>query len=124
MAIAEDEAPRRVAPGHTTGSSLPAKIRKKAVSRAVASRKAAPLAAVQDMLSRTDIGRPEQAESLRANLEGAGPDDAKAICRLPKQETHKVRSETKAVANPDVGAGRRRAHRCLSRSKPPVAPGV
>lgn len=71
------------------------------MSRAVASRQAAPLAAVQDMLSRTDIGRPEQAESLRANLEGAGPDDAKAIRRLPKQETHMVRSETKAVANPD-----------------------
>jgi len=95
------EVPRRVALGDTSGSSQPAKIRKSTVSRAVASRQAAQLAAIQDILSRTENSRRDKAESLRAILEGAAPDDAKAIRRLLKQETQVVRSEAKAMVNPD-----------------------
>jgi polyphosphate kinase 2 len=95
------EKPRRVALGDTSGSSQPKKIRKNTVSRAVASRQAAQLAAVQDILSRTENSQRQKAESLRAILEGAAPDDAKAIRRLLKQETQVVRSEAKAMVNPD-----------------------
>ena len=95
------EKPRRVALGDTSGTSQPQKIRKNTVSRAVASRQAAQLAAVQDILSRTDNSQTHKAESLRAILEGAAPDDAKAIRRLLKQETQVVRSEAKAQVKPD-----------------------
>ncbi|WP_439113266.1 polyphosphate kinase 2 [Hydrogenophaga sp.] len=95
------EKPRRVALGDTSGTSQPQKIRKNTVSRAVASRQAAQLAAVQDILSRTDNSQTYKAESLRAILEGAAPDDAKAIRRLLKQETQVVRSEAKAQVKPD-----------------------
>ncbi len=97
----DTEAPRRVSLGDTSGSSQPQKIRKNAVSRAVSSRQAAKLAAVQDILSRPENSRRDKADSLRAILEGAAPDDAKAIRRLLKQETQVVRSEAKAMVNPD-----------------------
>ena len=100
-AVPAAEKPRRVALGDTSGTSQPTQIRKKTVSRAVASRQAAQVAAVQDILSRPDSSQRDKAESLRAILEGAAPDDAKAIRRLLKQETQVVRSEAKAVANPD-----------------------
>jgi polyphosphate kinase len=97
----DTEAPRRVSLGDTSGSSQPQKIRKNAVARAVASRQAGQAAAVQDILARTDSSQREKAESLRAILEGAAPDDAKAIRRLLKQETQVVRSQAKALPNPD-----------------------
>lgn len=97
----DTEAPRRVSLGDTSGSSQPQKIRKNAVARAVASRQAGQAAAVQDILARTDSSQREKAESLRAILKGAAPDDAKAIRRLLKQETQVVRSQTKALPNPD-----------------------
>ena len=65
------EKPRRVALGDTSGSSQPKKIRKNTVSRVMASRQAAQLAAVQDILSRTENSQRDKAESLRAILEGA-----------------------------------------------------
>lgn len=95
------ELPRRVALGDTSGSSQPKKIRESSVQRAVASRQAAQIAAVQDILSRPETSRRDKAESLRAILEGAAPDDAKAIRRLLKQETQVVRSEAKVMVNPD-----------------------
>ncbi|MDP3805568.1 polyphosphate kinase 2 [Hydrogenophaga sp.] len=95
------EKPRRVALGDTSGTSQPTQIRKNTVSRAVASRQAAQLAAVQDILSRPDSSQRDKAKSLRAILEGAAPDDAKAIRRLLKQETQVVRSQAKALPNPD-----------------------
>jgi polyphosphate kinase 2 len=95
------EKPRRVALGDTSGTSQPTQIRKNTVSRAVASRQAAQLAAVQDILSRPDSSQRDKAESLRAILEGAATDDAKAIRRLLKQETQVVRSQAKALPNPD-----------------------
>jgi polyphosphate kinase 2 len=95
------ETPRRVALGDTAGSRRPKVIRKNTVQRVVASRQAAQLAAVQDILSRTESSQRDKAESLRAILEGAAPDDAKAIRRLLKQETLAVRSEAKVMVNPD-----------------------
>jgi polyphosphate kinase len=95
------ETPRRVTLGDTSGTTQPQKIRQNSVSRAVVSRQAAKLAAVQDILSRPESTQHDKAESLRAILEGAAPDDAKAIRRLLKQETQVVRSEAKAMVNPD-----------------------
>ncbi|WP_416142149.1 polyphosphate kinase 2 [Hydrogenophaga sp.] len=95
------EMPRRVTLGDTSGTTQPQKIRQNSVSRTVVSRQAAKLAAVQDILSRPESNQHDKAESLRAILEGAAPDDAKAIRRLLKQETQVVRSEAKAMVNPD-----------------------
>jgi polyphosphate kinase 2 len=95
------ERPRRVSLGDTSGTSQPDKIRKNAVSQAVASRQAAQVATVKDILSRSASSRREKAESLRAILEGAAPDDAKAIRRLLRQQTQAVRSEARAMVNPD-----------------------
>jgi len=52
------------------------------VGEVVAARQDAQLAAVNDILSRTQTNPAQKAESLRAILEGAAPDDAKAIRQL------------------------------------------
>ncbi|MDM7943002.1 MAG: polyphosphate kinase 2 [Hydrogenophaga sp.] len=101
LAKAPAERPRRVSLGDTSGTNQPEKIRKNAVSQAVASRQAAQVAAVKDILSRSESSQRNKAESLRAILEGAAPDDAKAIRRLLRQQTQAVRSEAKAMVNPD-----------------------
>jgi len=98
---ATPEKPRRVVLGDTTGSQQPAQIRKTSVRRSVAARQAGQLAAVRDILTRPDTGAPEKAESLRAILEGAAPDDAKAIRQLIKGETKARLRRSKVEVNPD-----------------------
>jgi len=96
------EKPRRVAQGDTRGSSSdPKKIQQITVAQTVTARQAAQAAAVQDILSRPENSRKVKAESLRAILQGAAPDDAKAIRRLLRHEAQVKRSQAKAVTNPD-----------------------
>ncbi|MGI9216143.1 MAG: polyphosphate kinase 2 [Hydrogenophaga sp.] len=83
---AKAEAPRRVALGDTSGSRQPKTIRKNTVTQAVSARQAGQLAAVRDILSRPESSKADKAESLRAILEGAAPDDAKAIRQLLRGE--------------------------------------
>ena len=74
--------PRRVVLGDTIGTTEPQKLRRTRVGRSVEARQGAQLAAVRDILSRQEHTRAEKADSLRAILEGAAPDDAKAIRQL------------------------------------------
>ena len=80
------EKPRRAALGDTEGTTQPEKLRRARVSRSVEARQGAQLAAVRDILSRKEHSKAEKADSLRAILEGAAPDDAKAIRQLLKGE--------------------------------------
>ena len=78
--------PRRVSLGDTSGSTSPQRIRKTAVKQAVEARQGSQLAAVSDILSRKESSKAEKADSLRAILEGASPDDAKVIRQMLKGE--------------------------------------
>jgi len=83
--------PRCVVLGDTTGSSKPQTIRKNTVTQRVSSaRKAGQMAAVRDILSHPENSKAEKAQSLRAILEGAAADDAKAI-------RQRLRGEAKAT---------------------------
>ena len=93
--------PRRVRQGDVTGSEQPARIARRTVEDRVSARQEARFAAVQDVLSRPGVGRREKAESLRALLEGAAPDDAQAIRALLKEETRQRRDQARAVQHPD-----------------------
>ncbi|TNF61758.1 MAG: polyphosphate kinase 2 [Burkholderiales bacterium] len=99
--IAAGEKPRRVSLGDTSGSQQPARIRRTSVRQSVAARQAGQLAAVRDILARTENSVQDKAESLRAILEGASPDDAKAIRQLIKGESKSRQRRIKAEANPD-----------------------
>ncbi len=95
------EKPRRVSLGDVTGSQRPAQIRKASVKQSVAARQAGQLAAVRDILSKPQTDAATKAESLRAILEGAAPDDAKAIRQLIKGETKARQRSAKLEVNPD-----------------------
>jgi polyphosphate kinase 2 len=88
------EKPRRVALGDTAGSTKPQTIRKNTVTQLVSARQASQLAAVRDVLSRPETSKTEKAESLRAILEGAAPDDAKAIRQLLRGEAKATQRRT------------------------------
>jgi polyphosphate kinase len=91
------ERTRRVAQGDTIGTTDPQKLRRNRVGRSVEARQGAQLAAVRDILSRKEHTRAEKADSLRAILEGAAPDDAKAIRQLLKGQakaTARAKAET------------------------------
>jgi polyphosphate kinase 2 len=90
------EAPRRVTLGDTSGSSQPRTIRKNTVAQVVASRQAGQLAVVRDILSRPENSKTDKAASLRAILEGAAPDDAKAIRQLLRGEAKASQRATTA----------------------------
>ena len=94
-------APRRAKLGDVAGTRQPAKLAKVSVQARVSSRQEAQFAAVQDILSRPDASRQQKAESLRAVLEGAAPDDAKAIRKLLKEEAQLRRDNAKVVLHPD-----------------------
>jgi polyphosphate kinase len=83
-AKAPEPKPRRVVLGDTIGTTQPEKLRRARVGRSVEARQGAQLAAVRDILSRKEHSKAEKADSLRAILEGAAPDDAKAIRQLLK----------------------------------------
>jgi polyphosphate kinase 2 len=96
--VAIQERPRRAALGDTIGTVQPKRIRRKAVSQAVVARQGAQLAAVRDILTRKSSSKADKAESLRAILEGAAPDDAKAIRQLLKgQAKAGTRARAEAV---------------------------
>jgi polyphosphate kinase len=95
------EKPRRVSLGDVTGSQRPEQIRRSSVKRNVAARQAGQMAAVRDILSRPDSGATEKADSLRAILAGAAPDDAKAIREFIKGETKARQRSRKLEVNPD-----------------------
>jgi polyphosphate kinase 2 len=76
--------PRRASAGDTAGSTRPQRIRKNTVKAVVAARQSVQLALVNDILQQPETSRVQKAASLRAVLEGAAPDDAKAIRQLLK----------------------------------------
>lgn len=78
--------PRRAALGDTIGTTQPNQLRRARVGRSVEARQGAQLAAVRDILSRKENSKAEKANSLRAILEGAAPEDAKAIRQLFKSQ--------------------------------------
>jgi polyphosphate kinase 2 len=61
----------------------------------------AKFAAVRDVLAKPRASKADKATSLRAILEGAAPDDVKAIRRLLKEDAVAVRSKARDSANPD-----------------------
>jgi polyphosphate kinase 2 len=61
----------------------------------------AKFAAVRDVLAKPRESKADKATSLRAILEGAAPDDVKAIRRLLKEDAVTVRSKARDSANPD-----------------------
>ena len=77
---------RRTSLGDVTGSSKPERIQKLSVGTRVQARQDGQMAAIRDILARPQSSKQEKASGLRAILEGASPDDAKAIRRLLKEE--------------------------------------
>jgi polyphosphate kinase len=95
------EKPRRVALGDTAGSGNQESIRRSVVKTNVSARQAGQAAAVRDILSRPKAGKAEKAESLKAILQGAAPDDAKAIRLLLKGEAKASRRQSAAEVDPN-----------------------
>jgi len=93
--------PRLVKLGDTAGTRDPVKLSNVTVSRRSQARQEALGAAVQDVLVQEDTSKQQKAGALRAILEGASPDDAKAIRRLLKEETQVLRDHAKAIQHPD-----------------------
>ena len=85
-AAAVAKKPRRVSLGDTSGSTQPKRMGQTAVKDALAASQAGLLAAVSDILTRSQTHPTKKAEWLRAILEGAAPDDAKAIRQLLKDQ--------------------------------------
>ncbi len=92
--------PRRARAGDVTGSSEPKRIARLSVKDTVNARQQAQTAAVRDIMARPGKKK-EKAEGLRALLEGAAPDDAKAIRRLLKEEAQQVRNKAQVIQHPD-----------------------
>ncbi|QCB45449.1 polyphosphate kinase 2 [Hydrogenophaga sp. PAMC20947] len=97
----EAEKPRRVRLGDTTGSTVPQRIRKNTVKKATIAHQGSQLAAVRDILAAKESNKAEKAESLRAILEGAAPDDAKVIRQLLKGQAKSNRRNAAADADPN-----------------------
>ncbi len=81
---AANEKPRRASSGDTAGSTRSLRIRQNTVAEVVMARQGAQLAVVNSILAQPQASPAQKAESLRAILEGAAPDDAKAIRQLLK----------------------------------------
>ena len=94
-------APRPTQAGDTLGTVQPARLRKATVERAVDKAQTAKLAAVADIVSRRGQKPEKTAASLKAILDGAAPDDAKAIRNLLRQTTASERKQSKVAAKPD-----------------------
>ena len=92
---------RKASSGDTLGSQSPVQLRHATVSRAVEKAQGSKLAAVTDILAKTSTKPAEKAASLKAILQGAAPDDAKAIRQLLNQKASDVRKLAKAQARPD-----------------------
>ena len=92
---------RRVSMGDVTGSTQPRRIAKLTTGNVVNARQEAKAAAVKDLLADASTSKSRKAEGLRAILEGASPDDAKAIRRLLKESAQAVKGRDKGENNPD-----------------------
>ena len=92
---------RKTSSGDTLGSQQPTQLKRATVNRAVEKAQGAKLAAVTDILAKADATPATKAASLKAILEGAAPDDAKAIRQLLSQKASDVRKLAKAQAKPD-----------------------
>ena len=92
---------RKASAGDTFGTQQPAKLRQATVNRAVEKAQSAKLAAVSDILAQAAKKPEKTAASLKAILEGAAPDDAKAIRQLLKQQASDVRKQSRQQAKPD-----------------------
>ncbi|MFP8778063.1 polyphosphate kinase 2 [Hydrogenophaga sp. RWCD_12] len=92
---------RRVSMGDVTGSTQPKRIAKVTTGNVVNARQEAKAAAVKDILADASTNKVRKAEGLRAILEGASPDDAKAIRRLLKETAQAAKGRDKGENNPD-----------------------
>ena len=101
VSTAKAARPRRAALGDVTGTTRPERIAKVASRTAVESRQEAKAAAVNDILADASTGKARKAEGLRAILEGASPDDAKAIRRLLRETAQAARSRHQGENHPD-----------------------
>ena len=93
-------APRRTKLGDVTGSTRPQRIAQLTVKDTVNARQQAQFAAARDIMGRPGSQK-SKANGLRAILEGAAPDDAKAIRRLLREEAQSARRKTPVTAHPD-----------------------
>jgi polyphosphate kinase 2 len=93
--------PRRVSSGDTAGSTRPQRIRQNTVNAVVAARQSAQLALVNDILAQPERHPAQKAASLRAILEGAAPDDAKAIRLLLKAQAKASQCATVGRIDPN-----------------------
>ena len=98
---AASEKPRRASSGDTAGSARPQRIRQNTVAEVVAARQGAQLAVVNSILAQPQTSPAQKAESLRAILEGAAPDDAKAIRQLLKGQAKASQRATVGRADPN-----------------------
>lgn len=93
--------PRRAAQGDVTGSSQLKRIKNITVQSKVNARQEAQNAAVRDILSRPETSKHDKASSLRTILQGASPDDAKAIRLLLKSQAQTQSQRGDAAISPD-----------------------
>jgi len=93
--------PRRVKQGDVSGTQEPVALARLEVKQRIDAHQQALHAVVQDILHQENTSGRRQAASLRAILEGAAPDDAKAIRHLLKEEAQARRDRAKVIAHPD-----------------------
>jgi polyphosphate kinase 2 len=93
--------PRRASSGDTAGSTRAQRIRSNTVGEVVAARQDAQLALVNDILAQPERHPAQKAASLRAILEGAAPDDAKAIRLLLKGQAKTSQRATVGRVDPN-----------------------
>jgi polyphosphate kinase 2 len=98
---AQPAATRRVSQGDVTGSTQPRRIARATTAAVVDARQEAKAAAVRSILADATASTSRKAEGLRAILEGAAPDDAKAIRRLLRQTTQAEKGRVQSDAHPD-----------------------
>jgi len=95
------EIPRQVKQGDIAGEQNPVKLSNVTVERRTHARQEALATVLQDILAEENTSKQQKAGTLRAILEGASPDDAKAIRRLLKEETLALRDRVKIIQHPD-----------------------
>jgi polyphosphate kinase 2 len=93
--------PRRASQGDTLGSQQPAQLKRATVGRSVSKARTAKLAAVADIVAQPNQTPQKKAASLKAILQGAAPDDAKAIRQLLVQSASAQKKAARAQAKPD-----------------------
>ncbi len=100
-ALPAGEAPRKASDGDTLGTLQPAKLRQATVKRAVEKAQVSKLAAVSNIIEKEGQNPEKKAAALKAILEGAAPDDAKAIRALLKERISEQRKRARNEAKPD-----------------------